>query len=184
MGQPDQRRHDRGPDARTKWRGRFYSILPIVVALMLVVLAVLTVVSVAAFTGLQRADRALERSRITATNGCQRVQFLRDDQNVTAWGVYTVLDQPSTDPQQFARLFARVDGATQALLMALLESGADGRKLGDRVKNAQRYGPPTNCERASRNPRYRFPQPIPFSAVAGCYDPDTNPRPRKPCRRR
>lgn len=182
----DQRQHDLGPHARRKWWARFEDALPGVVIFMLVVLTVLGVVSVIALTGLQKANAALDRQKLTSANGCERVQLLRDDQNVSAWGVYNALSLASEgqDPKSMAKvglLLARVDAPTRNLITTLLAAGQANQGTYVRIREAQRYGPPTNCDVASKDPTYRFPRPIPFEAVADCYDPKTNPRPEKPC---
>lgn len=45
-----------------------------------------------------------------------------------------------------------------------------------------RYLPPTDCAAAVLRPAtYRPPLPVPFRAIARCYDPVRHPRPTLPC---
>lgn len=177
---PDQRAADRGRHARKRWREIFDNLLPVLLTVIVVILAILAVLSVGVI-------RNSDRQTLTSKNGCERVQLLRDDVNVSAWGVYTILTQnqaSAPDPSEVASLLADVDPATRALLTALLAGQGESRALVARVRETQRYLPPTDCNIASQDPTYRFPTPIAFEAVAGCYDPDRNPRPEGPCPRR
>lgn len=183
----DLRRADHGPAARRPWRVRFDSWLPLLIAVIVAVIAILSVVSVAAFSGLKTANRSIDRQILTSLNGCERVQLIRDDTNVVSWGVWNALDfstQPAQQQAGIPQLLAAVDPATRALIVALISSGIQDRAKFQRIQDEQRYLPPTNCDIAATDPTYRFPQPIPFSRVAACYDPTTNDRPTKPCRHR
>jgi hypothetical protein len=185
MNAADQRINDHGRHARRNWRELFDRILPLIVIALVLLFAIVSVLSYGVYTNAHNAKvaadkatiatrdarHALARQRLTGINGCERVQLVRDDQNVIAWGIYTVLNQKPVNNADIARLFAAVDKPTRDLILALTARGQQSRPLYERVRKSQPYLPPTDCQVASVNPRYRFPQPVPFKMVAKCYDP-------------
>lgn len=162
-------------------RAMFDRVLPVLVVSVLVLLLIEAVVSISVLHQQQRQTGTL-------VNGCQRLQLVRDDLNVQAWVQYQVISisqggGTSAERQgEIAALLAQVDAPTRRLMVALLEGSGKAQSLYPRVLSNTRYGPPTDCHDASKNPEYRFPGLVPFSAVADCFDPETNLRPKLPCR--
>lgn len=182
-----RRRKDK--EARVKARA-LDRVTPLLLIAMLVVTLIATVVSIGVLAqqgNIDDAQKNIEanQQRIdgVVSNGCERTQLLRDDLNIQAYVQYTVIrlsqggSGGAAAMTRLAPLFAAVDPATRALLLALLKGAGNSHALYGRILHFTQYLPPTSCAKAQENPAYRFPRPIPFSRVASCFDPVHHSRP-------
>lgn len=150
----------------------FERILPVVIAFMFVLIIIVGVLSVAGLKATStikasqktadaaraQSQRNTDRLNAAILGSCQRLQLVRDDLNKQASAQYRTLGLVvrTTPPGVFRDLFKEIVRSTE-------------------------YLPPTDCDRAVRQPQsYRPPAPVPFALVAPCFTVG-NPRVPVPC---